>query len=95
MKKSEIVHEVPILNMKKADWKIAGDPIYTYVPYLRIELKSGEAESLAFVKVGKKKHPEEKRGSYVTSSGLYLGPKTTRIIHKWIDATNQLCSVEK
>ncbi len=94
MKKNEIVYQVSIMNIKKADWKIAGDPIYTYVPYLRIELKNGEAESLALVHVGTKKHPDEKRGSYVTGSGLYLGPTTRRKIHKWIDAINQLCGVK-
>ena len=30
MKKSEIVHEVPIVNMKKADWKLQVTP-YTHM----------------------------------------------------------------
>jgi hypothetical protein len=96
MRDNEIVHEVPVENMKEADWKIAGNVILAYaIPYLRIELKNGEAESLAFVHSRMRVRKRGgKRGSYFTD-GRYTMPRARTEISKWINAINQLCGVRK
>jgi len=95
LKGLEIDYEIPIDNIKRADWKVAEPFFWGFVPYLRMELKNGDAVSLAFVLAGTKKRPNERKGSHFLHSGYFLAVDARKIIDRSVQSIDQLCGVKQ
>ena len=95
LKGLEIDYEIPIDNIKSADWKVAEPFFWGFVPYLRMELKNGDAVSLAFVLAGTKKRPNERKGSHFLHSGYFLAVDARKIIDRSVQSIDQLCGVKQ
>jgi len=74
LKEGEIDHEIPLENIRE----VILDSIGTGNPYLRMELKNGDAVSIFFPCVGMK----------MFLGAFYLIGKQRRLTKEWADAIN-------
>lgn len=76
LKHKEIDYELPIKDIKSVE----GDTAGAGNPYLRMELKNGEAVSLAFTCVSPK----------MFLGAFYLFGKSRSIVNQWVQSINNL-----
>jgi hypothetical protein len=95
LKDDKIDYEIPVSDIKGADYKMTGGYWSDPFPYFIIELKNDETDLFAFVRVLPKRHPSEYTEKFFERSGWRLSPITIRIMLKWEKTINELIGTKQ